>query len=417
MEPNVTFDRTIVTVESGNEVHVLVELTAPAAPVNDRPPLDVVLVLDRSGSMHGAPLEGVIAATTQLLRLLGPHDRIGVVAFDNTAELVLGLDHHNADTASLAVRRIRPGGSTNLSAGWLKGLELLQTSLLESGRRPEALARIVVLTDGRANCGVTNPDELTAMIAGGTGTQVTTTTIGFGERFDETLLSRLADAGAGNDYWCAGADNAPEIFNDEFEGLASVVAQNLSVEIRTTDNVVDLGILDEHPVTFIDGGAQVALGDAYGSEQRRVVARLALSPTRLPGALPLGEIVLRWAEVGGTYALHTTTVPIGIGVSTDPDAPDPDADPKVTEHVMVLTAAAQQREALELIDRGDLERAAEQFTLAADLLAATGGDPDEIAELRRDVERLRRQDWDRTSSKRQWSSMRQNLKGRKRRYD
>jgi hypothetical protein len=121
--------------------------------------------------------------------------------------------------------------------------------------------------------------------------------------------------------------------------------------------------------------------------------------------------------VGGTYALHTTTVPIGIGVSTDPDAPDPDADPKVTEHVMVLTAAAQQREALELIDRGDLERAAEQFTLAADLLAATGGDPDEIAELRRDVERLRRQDWDRTSSKRQWSSMRQNLKGRKRRYD
>ena len=417
MEPNVTFDRTIVTVESGNEVHVLVELTAPAAPVNDRPPLDVVLVLDRSGSMHGAPLEGVIAATTQLLRLLGPHDRIGVVAFDNTAELVLGLDHHNADTASLAVRRIRPGGSTNLSAGWLKGLELLQTSLLESGRRPEALARIVVLTDGRANCGVTNPDELTAMIAGGTGTQVTTTTIGFGERFDETLLSRLADAGAGNDYWCAGADNAPEIFNDEFEGLASVVAQNLTGEIRTTDNVVDLGILDEHPVTFIDGGAQVALGDAYGSEQRRVVARLALSPTRLPGALPLGEIVLRWAEVGGTYALHTTTVPIGIGVSTDPDAPDLDADPKVTEHVMVLTAAAQQREALELIDRGDLERAAEQFTLAADLLAATGGDPDEIAELRRDVERLRRQDWDRTSSKRQWSSMRQNLKGRKRRYD
>ena len=417
MEPNVTFDRTIVTVESGNEVHVLVELTAPAAPVNDRPPLDVVLVLDRSGSMHGAPLEGVIAATTQLLRLLGPDDRIGVVAFDNTAELVLGLDPHNPDTASLAIRRIRPGGSTNLSAGWLKGLELLQTNLLGTGRRPEALARIVVLTDGRANCGVTKPDELTAMIAGGTGTQVTTTTIGFGERFDEALLSRLADAGAGNDYWCAGADNAPEIFNDEFEGLSSVVAQNLSVEIRTTDNVVNLGILNEYPVTFIDGGAQVALGDAYGSEQRRVVARLALSPTRLPGALPLGEIVLRWAEVAGTYALHTTTVPIGIGVSTDPDAPDPDADRKVTEHVMVLTAAAQQREALELIDRGDLERAAEQFTLAADLLAATGGDPDEIAELRRDVERLRRQDWDRTSSKRQWSSMRQNLKGRKRRYD
>ena len=82
MQPKITFDRTIVTVLNDAIVHLLVELTAPPAPDTDRPPLDVVLVLDKSGSMNGAPIESVKAAVAHFLRLVGANDRVGVVAFD-----------------------------------------------------------------------------------------------------------------------------------------------------------------------------------------------------------------------------------------------------------------------------------------------------------------------------------------------
>ena len=86
-----------------------------------------VVVLDRSGSMDGAPIHAVREAICNLLRLLGPNDRLGVVVFDDEAEIVLPLASHNPDTASLRVRAIETGGSTNLSGGWLKGLEMART--------------------------------------------------------------------------------------------------------------------------------------------------------------------------------------------------------------------------------------------------------------------------------------------------
>src|SRR3954470_17233331 len=125
MKPSVKFDRTLVTVLVDEVVHVMLELAAPPAVPVDRAPLDVVVVLDRSGSMSGPPLASVTAATAQLLRLAGPDDRIGVVAFDDAVQLVLPLAPQDADIAAHAVLAIDAGGSTNLSGGWLKGLEML----------------------------------------------------------------------------------------------------------------------------------------------------------------------------------------------------------------------------------------------------------------------------------------------------
>ena len=412
MKPTITFDRTIVTVLQDATVNLLVELTAPPAPVADRPPLDVVLVLDKSGSMSGEPIESVKAATAHLLRLVGPTDRVGVVAFDDTVELVLSLDHHPADAAIARVNAVDGGGMTNLSGGWLKGLEMLEAS-----PRPDALRRIVILTDGHANVGETNPDRLAGIAGSARGRNITTSTIGFGDGYDERLLSVLADTGSGNDYWCAGPDQAPQIFNDEFEGLASVVAQNVSVELRPSAGVIGMRVLNEFPITDVDGGMQIALGDAYGDERRRVIAELLLPTVRDAGPYPLGEIIVRWATVGDDVKLHTVTVPIGIGVSTDPDAPDPDADPAVTEHVNVLRAAEERRKALDALDHGDHQSASIAFSLAADFLTEAGSDIAAIQELRIDSDRASSGDWDAASTKKQWSTRRSETKGRKRRYD
>jgi Ca-activated chloride channel homolog len=253
MKPSVKFDRTLVTVLVDEVVHVMLELTAPPAVPVERAPLDVVVVLDRSGSMSGPPLASVTAATAQLLRLAGPDDRIGVVAFDDEVQLVLPLAHHEPEIAARAVLAIDSRGSTNLSGGWLKGLEMLT-----GAPRPEALRRIILLTDGHANAGITGADQLVPLIKSGYRQGVTTSCIGFDDGYDEQLLAALADGGMGNEYWCAGPDQAAQVFADEFGGLASVVAQNVSVEITPSDAVAATAVLNEFPITDLPNGVQVA---------------------------------------------------------------------------------------------------------------------------------------------------------------
>lgn len=412
MQANVKMDRTLVAVEVDETVHVMLELVAPPAPAVERAPIDVVAVIDRSGSMGGQPLVSVIAATNMLIRLLDPTDRIAVVTFDDQVDLVMPLAHHDAATAAGLLAQVRAGGSTNLSGGWLKGFEILSAH-----GRPEAVKRVIVLTDGQANAGITSRDELATLTQGARAQQVTTTMVGFGDGFDEQLLSTMADAGGGNDYWCAGPDQAPQVFADEFTGLASVVAQNVSVEIRPTDASDGLLVLNEYPITDVDGGMQIALGDAFGEERRRVVAMLHLKPTTEIGTVHVADVVIRWASTIGPVALHTVVVPVTVGAAPGTDADRAGIDPVVTEEVNVLKIARARKEANEAARRGDHDAAGDVLRSVASLTSQARMSVPDLAEFSADIERMSSGHWMEVDSKRMHSNMRQSTKGRKTRYD
>ncbi len=408
MQPTVKFDRTLVTVLVDEVVHVLLELAAPPAAPVERAPLDVVVVLDRSGSMSGAPLASVTAATAQLLRLAGSADRIGVVAFDDEVQLALPLAAHDADTAARTVMAIEAGGSTNLSGGWLKGLEMLTSS-----PRPEALRRIIVLTDGHANAGITGADQLVPLIKSGYGQGVTTSCIGFDNGYDEQLLAALADGGMGNDYWCDGPDQAAQVFTDEFGGLASVVAQNVSVEITPGAAVAATAVLNEFPVTDVPGGMQVALGDAYGGERRKVVAKFHLRPVAAAGPIDVATLTIRWASTVGDVALHTVTVPVRVAAGSGPDT---GADNAVTEEVVRLEVARKRREAREAAERGDYGTASTLLSSGADAMMLLPDGLSVARELRRDADALQAGRWSADDAKRNFSRSRSTQKGRRTDY-
>ena len=410
MQPIVKFDRTLITVLVDEVVHVLLELVAPPASPIDRAPLDVVVVLDRSGSMSGEPLHSVTAATAQLLRLAGADDRIGVVAFDDEVQLVLPLAHHDPSAGGRAIRQIHAGGSTNLSGGWLKGLEMLTTA-----PRTDALRRIVLLTDGHANAGIVDVDKLVPLIKGGHRQGVTTSCIGFDDGYDEQLLAALADSGMGNDYWCAGPDQATQVFADEFGGLAAVVAQNVSVEITPTDAVAATAVLNEFPITELASGLQVAMGDAYGGEHRKLVAKFHLRPTGVQGPLDVATLAIRWASVAGDVALHTVTLPLKVSVG-DVDGADVGADDEVTEEVTRLEVARHRREAREAADRGDYNTASMLLSSGADMLSSLPSEAVAAAELRRDALTLGEGQWTAADAKRHHARSRSATKGRRTEY-
>jgi Ca-activated chloride channel family protein len=411
MEAMVSLDRTLVAVNVDGTVHMMLELTAPPAVDMARAPIDAVVVLDRSGSMSGAPLHAVREATCSLLRLLGPDDRLGVVVFADEATMVLPLTSHDPDVSSHQVRAIESGGSTNLSGGWLKGMEMLSGDV-----RPHALRRIIVLTDGHANVGITDSTALCGLMSAARNQGITTSTIGFDDGYDEVLLAALADAGAGNDYWCAGPDQAPQVFAAEFDGLASVVAQNISVEIRPTKGI-EMAVLNEYPIVAVDGGMQISLGDAYGGERRRVVAMFRLNTPEAVGQVVLGELVVRWASTVGDVALRTTTISVSVNTTDDPDASDLVENPAVTDQVNVLKAARSRKEAHELLMRDDIDGARDALRAAVETLSLVDGDDVALAQARFDLSELDRGAWSAASSKRLFSTQRSAQKGRRSRFD
>jgi len=361
MQARVRFDHQLLAVETEHHVHCLLELTAPPAPKGPkRLPLHLSLVLDRSGSMSGRKLEVAKECAGWLARRLKPDDRLALVVFDDTVDLVAGLQLAGQQLHR-AIASVFPGGSTNLSGGWLKGQEQLRA--VSGGQGPR---KILLLTDGLANVGITHPEELVALAKRASDEGIGTTTIGFGEGFDEDLLTRMADAGGGNAHYAETPDEAPAIFAQEFAGLATLVAQNVSVEIRPGEKVEMVGVLNEYPQTRVPGGVQIALGDAYGEERRRVVFELRIPRLAELGVAKFAEVVVRYVSVGAEIAAHELTMPITANLVSADEAAKAEADAEVTEEVAVLKAARAQEEARIRAYEGDLEGAQKLLRSAAE---------------------------------------------------
>jgi len=244
MHANVRFEHQLFAVESEHTVNCMLELQAPPAPEGrTRPPLHLALVIDRSGSMAGLKLEVTRECAAFLVRRLAPTDELALVTHDDEVRLLAPLAPVDQTALIPRIGTIRPGGQTNLSGGWLKGVEELGRSAGEGPRK------VLLLTDGLANVGVADPGSLVQMTRRqAEEANVGTTTVGFGEDFDEDLLTAMADAGRGNAHYAPTPDAAPAIFASEFDGLMSLVAQNVSVEIAMSEDVAFLGILKRVPV-------------------------------------------------------------------------------------------------------------------------------------------------------------------------
>ena len=167
----------------------------------------------------------------------------------------------------------------------------------------------------------------------------------------------MADAGGGNAHYAETADAAPAIFSRELDGLTQIAAQNVSVEIRPCAQVQVLGILNDYPHIAVPGGVQVALGDAYAGEKRRVVFELHVPHLAALGPAPVAEIVLRYVSVGAKVEQHELTIPLAVNLVSADEAAASAPDLAVREEVLVLKAARARDEAIRLADAGENEQA------------------------------------------------------------
>ncbi|MFI5385755.1 MAG: VWA domain-containing protein [Fimbriimonadales bacterium] len=193
-----------------------------------RTPLNLCLVIDRSGSMEGPPLDYCKQACAHVVDLLSPDDVLSIVTFEETVDVLMPPQRvTNRQAIKDGIQRIMPGNTTNLYDGLLLGAQQVM-SLSDPGRA----TRLVVLTDGDPTAGIKDHHALVAHAGEIKARGITCTFLGFGPDYNEELLASMAKKAGGNYYYIPQPQLIPEVFRTELEKLMTVVARNLSLNVK-----------------------------------------------------------------------------------------------------------------------------------------------------------------------------------------
>ena len=263
-----------------------VKLTAPPYSDNGevRAPIDLVAVIDRSGSMSGEKLELVVKVLHFVAQHLKSIDRLSIVTYDNEVEELVSLvniTQKNRDEIDTKIKCIFARGSTNLSGGLLSGMNIMRNRTVKAD-----VASVLLFTDGIANSGITDTAGiLTAMdnVFRGHNT-FTVNTFGFGSDHNAFMLKEISRVGNGLFYYIQTTDQIPEIFTNCLGGLLSTIAQNISISIKTLSGAIIKEILSKNTPKLSDGNKQgtVSMGDMQSEEEKDILVELDLPQVDTP---------------------------------------------------------------------------------------------------------------------------------------
>lgn len=276
--------RTVVPV-GGCTMDALIRVQAPAQPASSqlapRQPLRLSVVVDRSGSMSGEPLNEALRCVNHIASRLHPTDQIAVVLYDSQVQLPVPLQPANATTVERALAGVESGGNTALFDGWQAGVDQLlgitagQFGLeVPSHVPPGNLSRVILLSDGQANNGLTEPLEIAKHCAKALTQGVSTTTVGLGRGFNEDLMIGMVRSGGGQQYYGQTAEDLYDNFDEELALLQSLYLRQLHLKLTPADGVIaePLGVVEVLP------NGQYRLSDlAWGAESWLLI-RLHVGP-------------------------------------------------------------------------------------------------------------------------------------------
>jgi Ca-activated chloride channel homolog len=268
---------------------------APEAAEGPKTPVDLVIVLDRSGSMQGDKIAAARSAVLRLIEQSTPGDRLALVTYACDVELVAPLtamNAHGRQHLSKAARQVTASGFTNLGGGLRQGIDLLARS--PGGGRQRT---VILISDGLANRGITDPVVLNGMAAEATDFQFTVSTVGVGLDFNELLMTRIADHGAGRYYFLQDPLVFARVFEKELTNARHVAASEITLRIALTPGVrlTDAG---GYPIRMENGEALIHPGNLIAGEQRTLFLTFQV-PTERLHAIVLGSVRVGYIHAGG----------------------------------------------------------------------------------------------------------------------
>jgi Ca-activated chloride channel family protein len=363
----VEMDRAVLPAGDSQNVVLKITLDAPPAPSHiTRPPVNLALVLDQSGSMNGIKIEQAKAAAIEAVKRLGIQDIFSVVVYDtNISTIVPAQNARDIQAIVRTLQQIRASGNTALFGGVSQGASEIRKNI-----ENDYIHRIVLLSDGLANVGPRMPEDLGRLGAALIKENISVTTVGVGTDYNEDLMARLAQKSDGNTYFVESGVDLPRIFAAELGDVLNVVAKKVTVTITLPDGVRAVNIIGREG-RIRGNKIELSMNQLYGDQEK-----YALVEVNLPKSSPGSRMKIARAEVSYENPF-SQKLEKSIGTSYARFSSDPEKVAKSTnigvvrEYQLNLNALAQEK-AIELSDKGKKDAAVKELKQSAFRLKQVG---------------------------------------------
>ena len=377
---NVSPVRTVLKANEKGNTWIQVELVGfKQESSKKRAPVNLAIVLDRSGSMGGEKIKRAKEAAIDAVRQLQPSDIVSIVTYDSVVNvLVPATKLTDVEQVIAKIRGIGVGGSTALFAGVSKGVAEVRKFLDK-----EYVNRVILLSDGLANIGPSSPGELANFGESLVKENISVSTFGLGLGYNEDLMAGLASNSGGNHLFVEDAESLAKVFRQEFDDVLSVVAQEVDIEVTIPEGI--------RPVRVLGNDSDIAgqkiltrLAQVYSEQQRYVLVEVEVPASEVGTKRELATVSVAYANMAtkqGDKLSGSTKVTFSDSDSEVSGSVNKD----VMADVVTLVSSEQTKLATKYLDEGDLLQCKTALQLNVDNLRRYAEQNPDVADRFQDL--------------------------------
>lgn len=384
----------ILTANQTQKVYLKTALIGADLPVNsDRSPINVALVLDKSGSMRGQRIQAAKEAAIMTINSLQAQDIISVISYDTNVNVIVpATKMAHKRTVIKKIKRLQADGSTALYAGVEQGAIEVEKFMDDNH-----INRVILLSDGKANVGKKSVTELAQLgeMLGGKGISVTT--IGLGSGYNEDLMSQLASYSDGNHAFVQNASDLERIFRYEFGDVTSVIAKNIQINIHCAADIRPVQVMGREAV--IQGqNINLRLNQLPAGQEKFVIVELEVPASAADSQRELVKVSVDYLDLQQQKNVQLTANQ-KISFSASQKIVEEAVDEEVMADSVAQVANQMSKQAVQLRDEGKVEESKGVLERAASYLRgfASTYESEELeqqaAEVQDDADKMGEADW------------------------
>lgn len=389
-------------VPTGSEAQrgLLLEIEAAKHPTDkstERPPVNVALVIDRSGSMHGEPIQAAIEAAIGVTEQLRDNDRLSVVCYDSNIDVLVDGERMTAGgrrRAEQAIRSLKARSTTDLAGGWLEGARCV-AQVME--RHEFSSGHVILLSDGHANVGECNPERLAELAANLAERNVTTTCVGIGANYSLLQMTAIAEAGQGELHQSSEPSEIIEVLLGELGEQTQIVARNFSIHLKGM-GMHKAQQLTRYRKMQVNGRKEYFIGNLVAGQSRRLAILVEFPPMDEEKTKKY-TATASWLDPETGLEEHHVSETFELEFVPPHRFDKNDRDKEVAEIIAEIWMARQGYEAMMFNERGLFTKAVDRFDQDAPMFSRM------VADLDNEEEMLQRRDAVRCASASRWDGV------------
>jgi len=339
--------------DAQEDFYILVSLKTPKRHNTKNLPLNVAIVIDRSGSMADkGKLNFAKQAAKDFINKLKNEDRVSIVEYDDKVTVLVEptVVGKNRSELTKKINLLEPRGSTNLAGGMMEGGKLIEKYFADN-----RVNRVLLLSDGLANTGVSDVRGVSALAEGLSRKGIQVTTFGLGADFDEEMMTKIADISGGNYYFIESSAQIVSIFEKERNALSTVVGKKVVLTLDLS-NQVKVAEVYGYPFKKKGDKITIKLPDIFSGQKRKILIRLT-PKIKEAHKIDVAKVTLDYQSVDNDLRKQTLSQVVVAKTTTDRSVFEKSANSDVMVESVKIASASHVEEAMKSYSAGDSAKA------------------------------------------------------------